>query len=74
MALGLTDHVWSYREYSWLPVHTDPTLTKQMDDRIMDLLTPALQAQPQRRIPEKAASIEAMEEKKEEAVPMPKAV
>lgn len=46
MALGLTDHVWSDREYLWLPVHTDPTLTQQMDDRIVDLLTPALQAHP----------------------------
>jgi hypothetical protein len=73
MALGLTDHVWSYREYIRLQVHTAPTLTKQMDDRIVDLPTPALQAHPQRRISEKAASIEAMEEK-EEAVPMPKAV
>jgi hypothetical protein len=26
MALGLTDHVWSYREYIWLPVHRDPIL------------------------------------------------
>jgi hypothetical protein len=34
MALGLTDHVWSYREYSWLPVHQDPALIRQMDERI----------------------------------------
>ena len=73
MALGLTDHVWSYREYIWLPVHTDPTLTKQIDDRIVDLLTPALQDQPKRRIPGKAASIEAREEKEAEAAPLPKA-
>jgi hypothetical protein len=33
LAIGLTDHVWSYREYIWLPVHTDPALTKQMDER-----------------------------------------
>jgi hypothetical protein len=65
--------VGSYREYIWLPVHTDPTLTKQIDDRIVDLLTPALQDQPKRRIPEKAASIEARKEREEKAVPMPKA-
>src|SRR5262249_52551424 len=46
MARGLTDHVWSYREYMWLPVHTDPALTKQMDERMAQLLTPALQDQP----------------------------
>jgi hypothetical protein len=28
MAIGLTDHVWSYREYIWLLVHTDRALTK----------------------------------------------
>ena len=44
MAIGLTDHVWSYREYIELPVHPDPTLAKQMDERIARLLTPALHA------------------------------
>jgi hypothetical protein len=43
MAIGLTDHVWSYREYMRLPVHTDPGLTKQMDEWMARLLTPALQ-------------------------------
>ena len=42
-AIGLTDHVWSYREYSWLPAHADPALTQQLDERILHLLTPALQ-------------------------------
>lgn len=42
MALGLTDHLWSSREYLWLPVHPDPILKKQMDERIEQLLTPAL--------------------------------
>jgi IS1 family transposase len=42
MAIGLTDHVWSYREYIWLPVHHDPFLQKEMDERIGQLLTPAL--------------------------------
>src|SRR5207248_6703280 len=46
MAIGLTDHIWSYGEYVWLPVHTDPVLTQQMDERIARLLTPALQDQP----------------------------
>src|SRR5438477_7993827 len=41
MALGLTDHVCSYGEYIWLPVHTDPVLSKQMDERVTCLLTPA---------------------------------
>ena len=49
MVIGLTDHVWSYREYIWLPVHTDLVLTKQMDERIARLLMPALQDQPARR-------------------------
>src|SRR5256885_15551756 len=47
MAIGLTDHIWSYREYIWLPVHTDPVLTKQMDAQIEHLLTPALQGEPE---------------------------
>ena len=42
MALGLTDHVWSYGEGIWLPVHTDPDLSKQMDERMARLLPPAL--------------------------------
>ena len=42
MAIGLADHVWSYREYLWLPVHADPVLTTQMDERMTQLLTPAL--------------------------------
>jgi IS1 family transposase len=72
MAIGLTDHIWSYREYIWLPVHKDPALTRQMDERIARLLTPALQDQPQRRISEKATSVEVRAEK-EEVVPLPKA-
>jgi len=72
MAIGLTDHIWSYREYIWLPVHKAPALTRQMDERIARLLTPALQDQPKRRISEKATSVEVREEK-EEVVPLPKA-
>ena len=51
MAIGLTDHGWSYREYIRLPVHTDPVLTKRMDERMARLLTPALQDPPPGRIP-----------------------
>jgi hypothetical protein len=28
MSIGLTDHEWSYREYIWLPMHTDPILSQ----------------------------------------------
>ena len=49
MAIGLTDHVWSYREYLWLPVHAAPVLHQQLEDRVRHLLTPALQAQPSSR-------------------------
>jgi IS1 family transposase/transposase-like protein len=71
IALGLTDHVWSYREYIWLPVHTDPALTKQMDERMAHLLTPALQNQPSNRTQGPAPPVETREEK--EAAPLPKA-
>jgi hypothetical protein len=70
MAIGLPDHIWSYREYIWLPVHQDPVLTRQMEERIARLLTPALQDQPKRRMPEKAT---AMEVREEEVVLLPKA-
>jgi hypothetical protein len=72
MAIGLTDHVWSYREYIWLPVHTDPVLTKQMDERIARLLTPALQDQPKGRT-QAPPPVEAIEEHEKEAAPLPKA-
>ena len=42
MALGLTDHVWSYTEYIWLPVHEDPRGNRQMEERLEQLLTPAV--------------------------------
>ena len=41
MAIGLTDHVWSYRDYIWMPVHEDPALQQQMEERIAHLLTPS---------------------------------
>jgi hypothetical protein len=70
MALGLTDHVWSYREYIWLPVHTDLVLTKQMEERIARLLMPALQDQPAERTQAPPAG----KINEQEAAPLPKAV
>jgi hypothetical protein len=62
MALGLTDHGWSYREYIWLPVHTDPVLRPQMAARITQLLTPALPAPPSDKTRAKSAPAEAQED------------
>lgn len=42
MALGLAAHVWTYREYIWLPVHEDLTGKQLMEERLTQLLTPAL--------------------------------
>jgi len=70
MAIGLTDHVWNYEEYIWLPVHTEPVLTKQMDERIAQLLTPALQDQPGSRT---QAPTHTEEEHEKKAAPLPKA-
>ena len=72
MAIGLTDHVWSYREYIWLPVHTDPVLTKQMDERIARLLIPALQDQPLGRT-QASPPVEVIEVHEKETAPLPKA-
>jgi len=41
MVIGLTDHVWCYTEYIWLPVHENSEAKWQMDQRIEQLLTPA---------------------------------
>jgi len=72
MAIGLTDHVWSYREYLWLPVHTDPILTAQMDERIARLLTSALQDQPLGRT-QAPPPVEVREERQKETAALPKA-
>jgi IS1 family transposase len=72
VAIGLTDHVWSYGEYIWLPVHTDPVLSKQMDERIARLLTPALQGQPLGRT-QTPTHAETRAENEKEAAPLPKA-
>jgi transposase-like protein len=70
MAIGLTDHVWSYREYSWLPVHADPVLRQQMDEQIEHLLTPALQGYPEGSPP---ANLPRTETRRGKAKPIPKA-
>lgn len=70
MAIGLTDHVWSYREYIWLPVHTDPVLRQQMDEQIEHLLTPALQGYPEGSPP---ANLPRTETRRGKAKPIPKA-
>jgi IS1 family transposase/transposase-like protein len=72
MAIGLTDHVWSYQEYIWLPVHTDPVLTQQMDERIARLLPPALQEQPLGRTQAPPPG-EVIAEHEKETAPLPKA-
>ena len=73
MAIGLTDHGWSYRESIWVPVHTDPMLTKQRDERMAQLLTPALQDQPRGR-PQTLSPVEAAEgHEGKEAAPLLKA-
>lgn len=69
MAIGLIDHVWSYREYGWIPVHADPVITKQLDERMTRRLIPALQDQPVGR----AQAPPAGETNKKEATPLPKA-
>jgi hypothetical protein len=68
MAIGLTDHVWSYREYIWLPVHRDPILREQMEERLAHLLTPALQEPVSGHTQAKPPPAETKEEKSD-AVP-----
>jgi IS1 family transposase len=72
MAIGLTDHIWSYREYVWLPVHTDPVLTKQMDEQLARLLPPVLQEPPIGRT-QAPMHAETLAENEKEAAPLPKA-
>src|SRR5206468_3552382 len=72
LAIGLTDHIWSSREYIWLPVHTDPVLTKQMDERIARLRTPALQDQRIGRT-QAPTHTETRAENEQGAAPLPKA-
>jgi hypothetical protein len=72
MAIGLTDHVWSYREYMRLPVHADHVLTRQMDERLTRLLPPALQAQPLGRT-QAPSPLKVREEHQKQTAPLSKA-
>ena len=69
MVIGLTAHVWSYREYIWLPVHADPSLTEQLDERMAHLRPPALPEPP----PGRTHARLAVEPNAKEAVPRPQA-
>jgi IS1 family transposase len=44
IAIGVADHVWSYRDYLWHPVHRDSLARQLMQQRVKGLLTPALEA------------------------------
>lgn len=72
MAIGLAEHAWSYRDYVWLPVHTDPGLTKQMDIRIARLLptSPGLTHLAGHK---HLLHAETLEENEKEAAPRPRA-
>ena len=70
MVIGLTDHIWSYREYIWLPVQADPVLRQQMDEQIEHLLPPALQGHPDGSPP---ANLLRTETRRRKAKPIPKA-
>ena len=72
MAIGLTDHVWSYREYRRRPVHADHVLTRQMDERLTRLLPPALQAQPLGRT-QAPSPLKVREEHQKQTAPLSKA-
>jgi hypothetical protein len=45
MATELAQHVWSDRDYIWYPVHPDPLDRQLMQQRVKDLLVPALEAE-----------------------------
>jgi IS1 family transposase len=44
MAIGLAQHVWSYRDYIGYPVHPDPLGCQLMEQRVKELWAPALEA------------------------------
>lgn len=44
MAIGVAGHVWSYQDYIWYPVHPDPLGRQLMQQRVKELLVPALEA------------------------------
>ena len=70
MAIGLTDHVWTYREYIWLTVHHDPILKQERNERIQQLLTPAV---PDAIIEVNPAKSPSKRTKKKRAKPLKKA-
>jgi IS1 family transposase len=43
MAIGVAGHVWSYQDYIWYPVHPDPLGRQLMQQRVKELLVPALE-------------------------------
>lgn len=43
MAIGLTDHLWSYHDYIWHPIHPDPVARAAIDRQVADLLIPAVE-------------------------------
>jgi hypothetical protein len=45
MVIGRVEHVWSYRDDIWYPVHPDPLGHQLMHQRVKELLTPALEAE-----------------------------
>jgi hypothetical protein len=44
MVIGLAAHVWSDRDSIWYPVHPDPLGRQLMQQRVKELVIPALQA------------------------------
>jgi hypothetical protein len=63
MAIDMTDHVWSYREYIWRPVHTDPVLRQQLEAHLTPLLPPALPVPPSDKTLAKSPPVAAQEDK-----------
>jgi hypothetical protein len=70
LAIGLTEHGWSYRAESWWPIHADPVLRQQMDEQIEDLLTPALPGYPEGSPP---ANLPRTKPRRGKAKPIPQA-
>jgi hypothetical protein len=44
MAIEFADHAWSDRDYIWYPLHPDPLDRQLMQQRVKELLVPALEA------------------------------
>jgi hypothetical protein len=41
MAIGVADHLWSYSDYIWRPIHPDPLARAAIQRQVADLLIPA---------------------------------